>query len=185
MEIQPETLTAIFQLGGQYMLPAAALLRALYSGIRGNFPEGWSQIAVASLFAGIAAAVGNEQLDLRSIALEILGNGMFTAGILAFIVTYLLRMENRGQVVDGVVGGVAGLVFWLAWVVILGNEWPWWTIPFAIAGGAAAFIALRFALRQIIRMVKIATYIIVIGAFLAACGGGLLLLQTLTATPAA
>lgn len=179
MMIDQQTITGLLQIGGQYLLPIAALLRALYHGMRRKIPEGASEIAVASLTAGLTAAVNNEQLDLRSIALTILGNGIFTAGLLAFIAAYLLRMPNRGRVVDGVVGGAAGLAFWLVWVLILQNDWPWWTIPFFIAAGAAGFIALRAALRQILRLVKIATYFIVLGVILLIGAGGLLLLYTL------
>ena len=51
MQIDPKTLSEILQLGGQYMLPIAALLRALYSGVRGKLPEGFTQIAAAAAFA--------------------------------------------------------------------------------------------------------------------------------------
>jgi hypothetical protein len=180
MTIDQKTMAEILQLGGQYLLPVAALLRALYSGLRGKFPEGFSQIAVASLFAGISAAVGNEQLDIRSVMLAILGNTAFMVGLLSFIMIYLLRQPDRGQVVDGVVGGIIGFIAWLAWVYLLGNEWPWWTAPLVIIAGAAAFIVLRILLRQIAKLVKIATYFIVLGIILVVAGGGILLLQTLT-----
>lgn len=179
-QISPETITEFLQVGGQYLLPAAALLRALYAGIRGKLPEGFSQIAVASLFAGITAAVGHQQLDIRSVALTILGNTTFMAGLLAFILIYLLRQPNRGEMVDGIVGGVLSLVAWLAWVLVLGNEWPWWTAPILIAAGAAAFIVLRKLMRQIARLVKIATYFIIAGIVLVIGAGGILLFQTLT-----
>src|SRR5690348_3881560 len=35
MTIDPKTLAEVLQLGGQYLLPIAALLRALYAGVRG------------------------------------------------------------------------------------------------------------------------------------------------------
>src|ERR1041385_1714037 len=154
MQIDQQTIAQIVHLGGQYFLPVAALLRALYSGIRGKFPEGISQIAVASLFAGLSAAVGNTDLNIRSVALDILGNTVFLAGLLAFIMAYLLRQPNRGQVVDGIVGGVMGLITFVVWTVFLQTPWRWWTSPAAIAVGAAGFIILRILLRQIARMVK-------------------------------
>ena len=49
MNIDQETLAAILQVGGQYFLPIAALLRALYSGMRGRMPEGTRQIALAAI----------------------------------------------------------------------------------------------------------------------------------------
>ena len=179
MSISQKTMAELLQLGGQYLLPIAALLRALYSGLRGRFPEGLSQIAVASLFAGLTAAVGNDALDIRSVALKILGNTVFMAGLLAFIMSYLLRQPNRGQTFDGVVGGVIGLLSFGAMVLILDNPWPWWTFPLAVAAGAAAFIVLRILLRQIARLVKIATYFIVIGILVVIAAGGILLFQTL------
>jgi hypothetical protein len=179
MNIDQQTVAEFVKLGGQYFLPIAALLRALYSGIRGKFPEGVTQIMVASFFAGLTAIVGNEQLDLRRVILEILGNTIFMAGLLSFIMAYLLRQPNRGFVFDGVVGGIIGLIAFAAWTLILGNEWPWWTFPLAIAAGAGGFIMLRIALRQIMRMVRVATTLIVIGAFLVVGAGGIMLVQTI------
>src|SRR5437762_13926596 len=106
MQIDQQSIAQIVHLGGQYLLPVAALLRALYSGIRGKFPEGISQIAVASLFAGLSAAVGNADLNIRSVALAILGNTVFLAGLLGFVLAYLWLLLHRGLVVDGVVAGV-------------------------------------------------------------------------------
>ena len=180
MTIDPKTLAEVLQLGGQYLLPIAALLRALYSGVRGKLPEGFMQIAAAAVFAGITASVGGGQVDLRTIFADLLGNAVFTAGLLSFIVVYLLRMSNRGLWVDGIVGGIIGLVIWLFTVYILGEPWPWWLIPLLIAACAGGFIALRFALRQIMRVVRIATWLLVIGLVLAVGAGGFLLFQTLT-----
>src|SRR5881227_2065561 len=132
--ISKETVATLLQMGGQYLLPTAALLRALYYGVRGKLPEGIAQIVAASAFAGVTAVVGDKQPDLRAIILGVLGNTVFTAGLLAFIVTYLLRMPNYGKLIDGLVGGFAGLVFWLVWVYVLGNNWDWWTIPLIIIG---------------------------------------------------
>jgi hypothetical protein len=178
--IPQETLAEILQLGGQYFLPIAALLRALYSGIRQKFPEGFLQIGVASVFAGLTAIVGNQQLDLRAIILEIMGNTVFMAGLLSFIFIYLLRQPDRGFIVDAVIGGILGGIFWAVWVLILGNDWPWWMIPVTIAAGAVGFILLRMALRVISTLVKLATVFIVIGLLAVVVGGGFLLLQTLT-----
>lgn len=181
--ISKETVATLVQIGGQYLLPVAALLRALYAGIRGKFPEGILQIAVASLFAGLTAVVGDQQPDLRSIILGILGNTVFTAGLLAFIFAYLLRMTFRSKIVDGIVGGFVGLVAWLFWVYILGNNLDWWTIPLAIIGVGLAFIVLRVLLRNIGRLVKIATYFIIFGLLFVLGAGGVLVLTGLLQAP--
>jgi hypothetical protein len=180
MTVDQQTIAELLQLGGQYMLPIAALLRALYSGTRGKLPEGFWQILLAGVFAGMTAAVDNQQFDIRQIVLEVFGNAAFTTGLLAFIVVYLLRVANYGLIVDGIVGGVLGIIAWLGWVVVLGNEWPWWTIPIVIAIGAAGFIVLRFLLRQIARLVKIATYFIILGILAVIAAGGVFLFQSLT-----
>jgi hypothetical protein len=180
MTIDQKTIAEILQLGGQYLLPIAALLRALYSGTRGKLPEGFWQITLAGAFAGVTAAADNPEFDPRTIITEILGNTAFTTGLLAFIIVYLLRVANYGLIVDGIVGGGLGLVAWLGWVYLLGNEWPWWTIPILIVVGAVGFIALRFLLRQIGRLVKIATYFIVLGILAVIAAGGFFVLQSLT-----
>ncbi|MCC7450219.1 MAG: hypothetical protein IT324_22565 [Anaerolineae bacterium] len=178
MTIDQKTVADLLQLGGQYFLPAAALLRALYSGIRGRFPEGFMQIIFGSLFAGLTAAVGHEgQVDVRSIILKIFGNTVFMAGLLSFIVVYLLRMRNRGLTFDAIIGGIIGAVAWGVSYVILDNPLPWWSIPVAIAGGAAGFVALRMLLRQIAKLVRVATYLIMIGFFFVLAAGGVLALQ--------
>jgi hypothetical protein len=179
MTIEQQTMAEILKLGGQYFVPIAALLRALYSGLRGRFPQGMVQIAAASLFAGILAVVGNQQLDVRSLILKILGNTVFMAGLLAFTMVYLLRQPNRGKTVDAIVGGVIGLIVWLVWTFVLQENWPWWSLPLAIAAGAAGYVVLRILLRQIARLVKLATYLLAIGIVLIIGGGGILLLQTL------
>jgi hypothetical protein len=177
MIIDKQTIAELLQIGGQYLLPIAALLRALYSGLRGKFPEGFSQIAVASLFAGLTAAVGSENLEIRPIMLKILGNTIFMAGLLSFIMAYLLRQPNRGKTIDGIIGGILGLIFWLAFNV-LNENWPWYTLPLAVMAGAAGFIVLRILLRQIAKLVKVATYCIVAGAVLVVGAGAILLVQT-------
>ncbi len=184
MTIDQNTVAELLKLGGQYFLPVAALLRAIYSGIRGRFPEGFAQIGAASLFAGLTAAVNGDQPDLGAIILQILGNTVFMAGLLSFIMTYLLRLPNRGITFDAIVGGVLGIVAWAVWVPILQNDWPWWTAPLAIVAGAAALVILRRLLRQIVKLVRIATYAIVIGLILVVGAGAILLLQTLLNTPA-
>lgn len=177
--ISQETFETLLQAGGQYLLPVAALLRALYSGMRGKLPEGFLQIAAASMFAGVTAVIGQEQPDFRSILVGILGNALFTAGLLAFIVTYLLRIPYYGQIADGIIGAISGLVFFVVWGYVLGNAFEWWLIPVTVFGGALAFITLRTLLRQIAKLVKIATYFIVAGLVLAIGGGAILLLITL------
>jgi hypothetical protein len=178
MTIEQHTMAELLKLGAQYFIPAAALLRALYSGLRGRFPQGVTQILGASAVSGVMAIVGNEQADLRLLILKILGNTVFMAGLLAFIMVYLLRQPNRGMVFDAVVGGIIGLLVWIVWVVILLNPWPWYTVPAAVGAGAAAFVILRILLRQIARLVRLATYLIVIGILLVLGGGSILLLQT-------
>jgi hypothetical protein len=174
--VAQDIFVALLQLGGQYLVPAAILLRALYSGSRGDLPEGFSEIAIVSFLAGLTAvANGQEEATIRSVGLEILGNTAFMAGLLGFIVIYLLNVQNRGQIVDGVIGGIIGGIAWAIWVYILGNDLPWWTAPFVIAGGVAGFIALRIALRTIYRLVQIATYLLRTGIALALVGGAIYL----------
>lgn len=182
MNINQQTLAELLQLGGQYFLPVAALLRALYSGARGKLPEGFTQILAAAVFAGVTAGLSDQQPDIRGIALQVLGNTTFTAGVLSFVVLYLLRMQFRGLLLDGIVGAALGLIIWLVTVYVFGEPWPWWLLLLIIPGGALGFIALRFALRQIVRLVRIATWFIVIGLVLVIGAGGFLLVQSLTQT---
>ncbi|NWG15506.1 MAG: hypothetical protein HXY41_02620 [Chloroflexi bacterium] len=179
-----QTLAELLKIGGQYFLPAAALLRALYAGVRGKMPEGFREIALAGILAGVVAAVTGEPINVQAAAVAILSNTAFTVGVLVFIVLYLLRMPNRGLVADGIVGGVLGLIVWLFTVYVLGEAWPWWLIPLLIVAGAAIFIILRFSLRQIMRLVRVATYLIAIGLVLVVGAGAFLLVQTLTQPPA-
>jgi hypothetical protein len=185
MHIDPQTqqtISELVKLGGQYFLPVAALLRALYAGIRGKFPEGLSQIALASMFAGATAIVGNDQPDFKALVLNVLGNTVFMAGLLSFIMAYLLRQPNRGYIVDAVVGGVLGLIVFAVWTLILGNDWPWWTFPLAIVVGAGGFVVLRSLLRQLAKLVRIATVFITLGVLLVLGAGGVLLFQTVMTT---
>lgn len=176
--VDPTTLAAILQVGGQYMLPIAAILRALYSGARGKTPEGAMQIATAALIAGVSAGVNGQQPDLRNILTDVLSNTVFTAGVLSFIVIYVLRSAHLTWIVDVVVGGIIGAAIWLFTNFILGVSWPLWTVVLIIPACAAGMVLLRFALRQIFRVVRYATYLIIIGAVLAVGAGGFLLLQT-------
>lgn len=176
MQISPETMAEFLQLGGQYALPAAALLRALYSGIRGKMPEGFAQIAIASILAGLTAVIDPSQpFDWRVAFNDLLSNTVFMAGLLSFIVIYLLRQPDRGRIIDGIVGAVLGAAAWFFWTQMLGNDWPWWTVLLVVPAGAVIFIALRFSLRQIVRVVRIATYLIVLGVILLIGGGAVLL----------
>lgn len=175
MQIDQKTVAELMKLGGQYFLPVAALLRALYSGMRGKYPQGVVQILGASLLAGITAVIGQEDLNVRALALNVLGNAVFMAGLLAFIMAYLLRQPNRGWTFDMIVGGTIGLISWLIMVLLLQNEWPWWTFPFAIAFGALGFLVLRIMLRQIARLVRLATVFITLAIFLIIGAGGVLL----------
>jgi|SRR5450432_1873283 hypothetical protein len=178
MQIDQKTVADILHLGGQYFLPLAALLRALYSGMRGKFPQGVVQIMGASLLAGLTAVIGQQDLNIRAVAVQVLGNSVFMAGLLAFIMAYLLRTPNRGWFFDMTVGGIIGLFSWLILVLLLDNAWPWWTFPFAIAVGALGFLVLRIMLRQIARLVHVATFFITIGILLVIGAGGVLLGNT-------
>ena len=122
--------------------------------------------------------IGQEDLNIRAVAIQILGNTVFMAGLLAFIMAYLLRQPNRGWTFDGIVGGAIGLLSWLVMVLLLENAWPWWTFPLAIAFGALGFMVLRLLLRQIYRLVHIATFFITIGILLVIGAGGVLLGNT-------
>jgi hypothetical protein len=178
-------LLGIIQLGGQYALPAAALLRALYSGWKGNFPEGAWQIASASFIAGLTSVADPSTLTAPNLAQVIIGqlagNTVFTAGLLAFIVTYLFRQtQNMSRWVDGIVGGVAGFVVWIIWTFILG-QWAWWMIFIAIPAGAAALIALRAAMFVIQTVVNVAKWLLRFALFVM-LGGGVLLVIWLVVT---
>jgi hypothetical protein len=171
-------LLGMIQLGGQYALPAAALLRALYSGWKGNFPEGAWQIASASFIAGLTAVADPTTLTadnvLQSVLLQLTGNAVFTAGLLAFIVTYLFRQtQNMSRWIDGIVGAIAGLVVWVIWTFVLG-QWAWWMIFIAVPAGAAALIALRAAMFVIQTVVNVAKWLLRF-ALVVMLGGAVLL----------
>lgn len=177
MEIDQQTIAEFVQLGGQYAIPVAALLRAIYSGWRGHLPEGLTEIGIASVFAGLTTIVDGGAPNWQTIVLEVMGNTIFMAGLLSFIVVYLLRQPDRGRWFDSFVGGLLGLAAWTVWVYLLGNPFPWWTFPLGILVGVVGFILLRLALRVIARLVRIATYFLVAGVIFIALGGGLFLLQ--------
>jgi hypothetical protein len=180
LPIDPKTLAAILQVGGQYMLPIAAILRALYSSARGKVPQGAVQIGTAAIIAGVSAGVNGQQPNLQNIFSDILSNTIFTAGLLSFIVIYVLRATHLTWVADVVVGGIVGAVIWLFTNYVLGVNWPIWTLVLIIPACAFGMVLLRFALRQIFRVVRYATYFIVIGLVLAIGAGGFLLLQTVS-----
>lgn len=179
LAIDPTTLAALLQVGGQYMLPIAALLRALYSGARGNAPQGMVQIVGAALIAGVSASVNGQPPNLQNIVTDIVSNTAFTAGLLAFIVVYLLRVTHLGWIIDVVVGGIIGGVIWFFSNAMLGTNWPLWLLLLIVPACAIGMVLLRFALRQIFRVVRIATYLIILGLILALGAGGFLVLQTL------
>lgn len=180
--ISQQTLAELLQLGGQYMIPIAALLRALYSGMRGKLPEGFGQIATAAVVAGVAAGVNGQQADFRTIVTDVLGNTIFTAGLLSFIVIYLLRMTNYGLVVDAIIGAIIGGILWAFTVYILGEPWPWWMLVLLVPACAVGFILLRFALRQIMRVVRVAMFFLIVGVLIALAAGAFMVFQTLTQT---
>jgi hypothetical protein len=173
-----ELFLSAIQLGGQYALPAAGLLRALYYGWQGKFPEGAWQIVGASFVAGLTSVADTStfQTDnvLREIFLTLTQNAVFTAGLLAFIMTYIFRQtQNMSRWVDGIVGAIAGFVVWIIWYFILG-QWAWWMIFIAVPGGAAALIGIRALMFVISWAVKIARWLL-IAAVLLMLGGAVFL----------
>lgn len=198
IEMNQQTLATILQLAGQYFFPAAALLRALYSGYKGKMPEGMSQILAASVFAGLTAVTEQREPDVNSIVLDLAGNTIFVAGLLSFIVLYILRMRSFGIIVDAIVGGLLAVAAWGVWVYVLGNtELQISAIPLSLLGGqdtgpmtlvldlatlpivfiagAVLFVFLRFSLRQIGRLVALARLMMTVGVLLLFAAGGLYL----------
>ena len=182
MEISQQTIAEVLQIGGQYFIPSAALLRALYAGVRGKLPEGFAQILIASVFSAVTALGDNQQPDLKTVLLELAGNTVFMTGLLAFVVAYLLRIPFVGFIMDALVGGVIGAVAWAGWTYVLGNDLPLWSLPLGILGGMVAFIILRLLLRQIFRLIRIATVLIVIGVVFVALAGGFYVLSMVLQT---
>ncbi|MEZ4672157.1 MAG: hypothetical protein R3E39_29980 [Anaerolineae bacterium] len=179
IQVSPQTLADVLQLGGQYILPIAALLRAIYSGTRGRLPEGLGQIATAAIVAGASASVTGQQPNPQSIITDILSNTVFTAGLLTFLLLYLLRVTNLNWIIDAIVGGIIGAVIWLFTVYVLGEPWQWWMLILLVPACGVGVVLLRFALRQIVRVVRIAMVLLVVGGVLALGAGGFLVLQTL------
>lgn len=177
-QISPQTLADILQLGGQYMLPIAALLRALYAGTRGKMPEGISQIGLAAIVAGASASVTGQQPNLQAIITDILSNTVFTAGLLTFLLLYLLRVNQFGWIGDAIIGGIIGAAIWAFTVYVLREPWQWWMLLLLIPACGLGVVLLRFALRQIMRVVRIASALLMLGIVLALGAGGFLLLQT-------
>lgn len=177
-QVNPQTLADILQLGGQYILPIAALLRALYSGTRGRMPEGIGQIGMAAVVAGASASVTGQQPNLQAIITDVLSNTVFTAGLLTFLLLYLLRVTQFGWIGDAIIGGVIGVVIWVFTVYVLREPWQWWMLVLLIPACAIGVILLRFALRQIMRVVRIAAALLLVGIVLAVGAGGFLVLQT-------
>jgi len=198
IEINQQTLATVLQLAGQYFFPAAALLRALYSGYRGKMPEGMSQILAASVFAGLTSVADGGQPDLNSVVATLAGNTIFIAGLLSFIVLYILRLRTFGIIVDAIVGGVLAMAAWGVWVYLLGNTelqisaiplgmlggqdtgpmtlvLDLATLPLVFIGGAVVFVFLRFSLRQIGRLVAMARLLMVVGVLFLFAAGGLYL----------
>lgn len=193
--ISQETIASVLQLGGQYALPAAALLRALYSGSRGKAPEGMMQILGASVLAGLTSVADKQQPDFSRMLLDLAGNTVFMIGLLSFIVLYILRMRYVSLVVDAIVGGVLAIIGWGIWVYVLDNTElrlsellatagaqtntplvltaDLATLPIIFIAGAVVFVLLRFAMRQIGRVMRVARFFLAIG-ILAILGAGAL-----------
>ncbi len=199
MQIDQATIAQTLQLGSQYAIPAAATLRALYSGYKGNVPEGIGQIFLASLLAGVTAIADNKSPDVQSMIKEVAGNTVFLTGLLSFVVIYLLGTRFRVWL-DAVVGAVLGFVGSWIWFIYLGHADPFTgstlfpaavtklgigampltvsiSIALAAVAGAAILIVLHNALRHIMHIVRLATGFLVIGIVLMVAAGGLYVLQ--------
>jgi hypothetical protein len=176
--IDPVLLSNVLQLGGQYMIPAAALIGAIRSGKDHKLPEGFFQITGAALLAGVAATVNGQQSDLRTIITDLLSNTAFTAGLMSLLLFYLLAI-NLGWIVDVVIGGILGGVVWWFTVTVLGEGWQPWMLPVCIVIGAVGMLLLRLAVRALKFALRVAVTILVIGLMLAIGAGGFLLLQSI------
>lgn len=200
MEITQEQIATVLQLGGQYMLPAAALLKALHNSWRGKTPEGIGQIVGASVLSGLTAMAGNEQPNLNQMLTDLLGNTVFMTGLLSFIVLYLVKGRIKSLLFDAIVGAVIFTGAWVVWVYVLGNTeltlgnlpttllgaeqdtplvfvFDLATLPFVAISGALIFIVLRFFMRQIGRLVKLATVFLLLGMLAIIGAGALLFMQ--------
>lgn len=158
------------QIGMQYLIPAAGLLRALYSGLRGRLPEGVRDIVGAGLVAGLGALADGDAESFGEAVLTVLSNTVFIVGLLSFTLVYLIRIPNWGRWVDGILGAVIGLIAWACWVYLLGNDWPVWTAPLVVIAGALSYIGLRMLLRQVAALARLAMRLIVAALVFAALG---------------
>lgn len=161
----------VLQAGIQYLIPAAILLRALYFGARGKLPEGLRDILIAAVVAGMGALIDGEASSIGDALVEVVFNALFMYALLFFILIYLLKLPNLGPWVDGVIGGGLGFIAWLAWVYVLGNDWPTWSAPLTAMGGAAAFIGLRSLIRRIAALGRFAGRAARVGIAVAVVGG--------------
>lgn len=159
------------QLGMQYLIPAAGLLRALYAGVRGRLPEGVRDIGAAAFVAGFGALADGNADNIGEAILQVVTNAVFIAGLLSFTLVYLLRLPNWGKWFDAFIGGVVGLIAWGIWVYLFNNDWSVWTAPLAIIGGGLAYVVLRSLLRQVRKLALFATRIFITAIVFAVIGG--------------
>jgi hypothetical protein len=159
------------QLGMQYLIPAAGLLRALASGVRGRLPEGVRDIGGAAFVAGLGALADGNADSVGEAVLQVFTNTVFIAGLLSFTLVYLLRLPNWGKWFDALLGGIVGLIAWGAWVYLFNNDWSIWTAPLAIIAGGLAYVVLRSLLRQVRKLALFATRIFITAVVLAVVGG--------------
>lgn len=179
VEIDQQTMADLLQFSGQYLIPLAALLRALYLGARGKFPEGLLQIVGASFLSAITEFANSEAPNIQHILQNVVSNTVFTAGLLAFIMTYLLRMRYRGWFFDVLVGSIVGIIAWFGSSYLLNNDFEIWTLPATAIGGGIAFLILRALLRQIRCLIGIATVIFWIAFVALIVTGGIYVVQYL------
>lgn len=165
------------QLGMQYFIPAAVLLRALYFSMRRKLPQGVREVLVAAGIAAAGALLDGDAETIPAALIEATTNFVFIAGLLTFILIYLLSLPNLGPWVDGFIGGVVGFLAWIVWVYVLGHPWAAWSGPVTAAGGAAVFMMLRGLLGTLGRLMRLAGRLIVVGAVLAAVGGVIWFIQ--------
>ncbi len=159
------------QLGMQYLIPAAGLLRALYQGMRGRLPEGVRDIAGAGFVAGLGAVTDGSADDLGNALLQIFSNAVFITGLLSFTVVYLLRLPNWGRWFDAFLGAIVGITAWAVWVYLFNNPWPVWTAPLVFIAGGVAYVVLRMLLRQVAKLMIFARNLVIAAVALGVLGG--------------
>jgi hypothetical protein len=164
------------QIGLGYLLPGAALLRAIYMGLRGRLPEGLRDIAIAAFIAGLGSIMDGDAEDLGQALFEVVGNAVFVGGVLTFTLVYLLKLPNLGPWVDGIIGGSLGFIVWIVSVYIFNNPWPTWSGPLTAVAGAMIFIGLRSLIRRMADLLRLARRLILVGGVLGVIGVGLWLL---------